>query len=73
MSPPNRWRSRTLNAVALATILYLGLASGIAAASTYAQGTVPTDSGGDLPTWPFALGTVLVVAAGALWAIRRRP
>ncbi|EUA08132.1 hypothetical protein I546_4836 [Mycobacterium kansasii 732] len=27
----------------------------------------------DVPTWPFAVGTIAAVAAGALWAMRRRP
>jgi len=32
-----------------------------------------TDAGGDLPVWPFALVAVALVAAGAFWAVRRRP
>ena len=31
------------------------------------------DSGDDVPTWPFILGAVVLVAGGALWAIRNRP
>jgi methionine-rich copper-binding protein CopC len=31
-------------------------------------------TGGDgIPVWPFAVGAVALVAAGALWAVRRRP
>lgn len=26
----------------------------------------------DIPTWPFAVGAIAAVAAGALWALRRR-
>jgi copper resistance protein C len=32
-----------------------------------------TDAGGELPVWPFVVVTVTLVAAGALWAVRRRP
>lgn len=28
---------------------------------------------GDVPTWPFVVGTIAAVAAAALWAVRRRP
>lgn len=31
------------------------------------------DTEDDLPAWPFALGTIAAVGAGALWAMRRRP
>jgi uncharacterized membrane protein (DUF4010 family) len=31
------------------------------------------DPGADMPVWPFAVGTVVAVAAGAFWAARRRP
>lgn len=27
---------------------------------------------GNVPAWPFALGTIAAVAAGAFWAMRRR-
>ncbi|KAA1250217.1 hypothetical protein F0Q45_10750 [Mycobacterium simiae] len=27
----------------------------------------------NVPTWPFAVGTIAAVAAGAWWAMRRRP
>ena len=30
------------------------------------------DSSDDVPTWPFMLGAVVLVGAGALWAIRNR-
>ena len=33
----------------------------------------PTNEGDDVPVWPFALGTIIAVGAGALWAMRRRP
>jgi copper resistance protein C len=32
-----------------------------------------TDAGGDIPIWPFVVVAVALVAAGALWAVRRRP
>ncbi|SOJ58029.1 Copper transport protein YcnJ [Mycobacterium simulans] len=32
-----------------------------------------SDEGGDIPTWPFAVGAIIAVGVGALWAIRRRP
>jgi len=32
-----------------------------------------TDAGGDIPIWPFVVVAVALVAAGALWAARRRP
>ena len=32
-----------------------------------------TDAGGDVPIWPFVVVAVALVAAGALWAVRRRP
>ncbi|HSS24279.1 MAG TPA: copper resistance protein CopC, partial [Mycobacterium sp.] len=31
------------------------------------------DAGGDVPVWPFVVVTVALVAAGGLWAVRRRP
>jgi copper resistance protein C len=34
------------------------------------HGNDPTD---DVPIWPFVLGAVVVVGAGALWSIRNRP
>lgn len=34
-------------------------------------GGAPT--GGDVPVWPFVAVAVLLVAAGALWAVRHRP
>ncbi len=30
------------------------------------------DGGGDVPVWPFVVAAVVIVAAGALWAVRRR-
>jgi copper resistance protein C len=32
-----------------------------------------TGAGGGIPIWPFVVVTVALVAAGALWAVRRRP
>ncbi|MEB3980916.1 copper resistance protein CopC [Mycobacterium sp. 663a-19] len=32
-----------------------------------------TDTGGEFPVWPFVVVAVALVAAGALWAARRRP
>jgi copper resistance protein C len=32
-----------------------------------------TDASGDIPVWPFVVVAVALVAAGGLWAIRRRP
>ena len=34
------------------------------------QSDPPADDG--LPGWPFFLGATVVVAAGAIWAVRRR-
>jgi copper resistance protein C len=31
-----------------------------------------TDTGGGIPAWPFAVGAVVLVAAGAWWAVRHR-
>lgn len=33
----------------------------------------PADHPAELPAWPFAVGAILIVAAGAAWAMRRRP
>lgn len=40
------------------------------ATSTGAPATDPADDG--LPVWPFVAATTVIVAAGALWAVRRR-
>lgn len=32
-----------------------------------------THAGSDIPDWAFGVVTVVLVAAGALWAVRRRP
>ncbi|MDG4668369.1 copper resistance CopC family protein [Mycobacterium sp. 236(2023)] len=40
-------------------------------ATTTAAPAGDTSSGG-LPAWPFVLGTTAIVAAGAIWAVRRR-
>jgi copper resistance protein C len=32
-----------------------------------------TDAGGGVPVWPFVVAAVALVAAGAVWAVRRRP
>ncbi|AQA02924.1 hypothetical protein BVC93_11320 [Mycobacterium sp. MS1601] len=32
----------------------------------------PPDSAGGSPVWPYVLGASLIVAGGALWAVRRR-
>ena len=32
-----------------------------------------TDTGDDIPVWPFVVVALALVAAGALWAVRRRP
>lgn len=31
------------------------------------------DPDGDMPVWPFAVGAIAAVAAGAFWSVRRRP
>jgi methionine-rich copper-binding protein CopC len=31
------------------------------------------DAGGGVPVWPFVVVAVALIAAGALWAVRRRP
>jgi copper resistance protein C len=33
----------------------------------------PAPGGEDTPVWPFILGAVIIVGAGALWAVRRQP
>lgn len=40
------------------------------ATTTAAPATEPADDG--LPVWPFVAATTVIVAAGALWAVRRR-
>jgi len=30
-------------------------------------------AGGDVPVWPFVVVAVVIVAGGAVWAVRRRP
>ena len=32
-----------------------------------------SDPGDDLPIWPFVLGAVILVGAGALWSLRNKP
>lgn len=32
----------------------------------------PSDAGGAVPVWPFVVVAVAIIAAGALWAVRRR-
>ena len=32
-----------------------------------------TDTGGDVPVWPFVVAAVALVAAGGLWAVRHKP
>jgi methionine-rich copper-binding protein CopC len=32
-----------------------------------------SDAGGDIPVWPFVVVAAALVAAGGLWAVRRRP
>ncbi len=64
----------------LATLVLIAIANPAVAfahaaqVSTGAPGSVvaATDAN-DVPTWPFVLGTVAVVAVAALWAVRRRP
>jgi copper resistance protein C len=46
---------------------------GPAAAAVTADSDTDPHSGEDPPTWPFAVGAVVVVGVGALWATRRRP
>ena len=36
------------------------------------EGPVPAPQEDGTPVWPYALGVTLVVAGGALWAVRRR-
>jgi hypothetical protein len=31
------------------------------------------DPDGEMPVWPFAVGAIAAVAAGAYWSVRRRP
>ncbi|GAB7150205.1 copper resistance protein CopC [Mycobacterium riyadhense] len=57
-----------------------GQASGSAWYGLTAPGTgtpgpaaAANDEGADIPAWPFAVGAIVAVGAGALWAIRRRP
>jgi MYXO-CTERM domain-containing protein len=46
---------------------------GPAAAAVTADSDTDPHSGEDVPTWPFAIGAVVAVGIGALWATRRRP
>ena len=41
------------------------------AATPTAVPPAPTDDG--MPLWPFIIGASVIVAAGAIWAVRRRP
>lgn len=69
--------------IALAAALFLGSVAAIPMAWAHvstaqgggAVGTVaaPTHEGDDAPLWPFAVGTIIAVGAGALWATRRKP
>jgi copper resistance protein C len=40
---------------------------------TGTPGPAAGDAGGGVPIWPFVVVTVALVAAGGLWAVRRRP
>ena len=40
---------------------------------TPGPGATAGGTGGGIPVWPFAVATTALVAAGVLWAIRRRP
>jgi methionine-rich copper-binding protein CopC len=40
---------------------------------TPGPGVAGTDTGGAIPAWPFVVVAVALVAAGGLWAVRRRP
>ncbi len=40
---------------------------------TGTPGPPTVGAGGGLPVWPFVVVAVALVAAGALWAVRRRP
>ncbi|CAM3406892.1 hypothetical protein [Mycobacterium intermedium] len=57
--------------VALILGAALGLATANAATPAPSLVAAPTHDGGDIPTWPFAVGTVAAVAVVALWAARR--
>ncbi|MGV7631332.1 hypothetical protein [Mycobacterium persicum] len=41
--------------------------------ASYPVTVARADTDADIPTWPFAVGAIAAVAAGALWALRRRP
>ena len=45
----------------------------LAVPGTGTPGPAATDTGDDIPVWPFVVVALALVAAGALWAMRRRP
>lgn len=47
-------------------------ASGASGAPATTQAAPASPSPAGLPAWPFVVGAVAVVAAGAVWAVRRR-
>lgn len=76
--------SRGVIVIAFVVALFLGSAAAIPRACadvSMVQGSVGgggavaarTNEGDDAPLWPFAVGTIIAVGAGALWATRRKP
>ncbi|GAB3009909.1 hypothetical protein H7J11_23065 [Mycobacterium bourgelatii] len=59
--------------VSVLVTLVLSASLGLATANAAITAVVaaPADDGGDVPTWPFAVGTIAAVAVVALWAARR--
>jgi methionine-rich copper-binding protein CopC len=43
-----------------------------AATTTAAPATSPASTDDGVPVWPFIVGAVVIVAGGAVWAVRRR-
>ncbi|MCV7076213.1 hypothetical protein [Mycobacterium szulgai] len=72
---------RSLPIVWLAVVLTaLTMTATVTAQPVWARGATtpgvvaaPPNEGDDVPVWPFALGTIIAVGAGALWAMRRKP
>jgi hypothetical protein len=45
----------------------------VAGTGTPGPAAAGRNTDGGIPVWPFVVGAVALVAAGALWTVRRRP